>query len=100
MLICKNEFLDGGLFKGGFFEGGGGLFQSLVSSSMVDIKTTYKEITNIIIFIIKKVAVLLFGLQSKEIIRYSYFPVGAFLNKISFCNYDSFEGLIRVGGLI
>ena len=35
-LICKNEFLGGGLFEGGLFEGG--LFQSLHFPQKVDIK--------------------------------------------------------------
>ena len=35
-----------------------------------------EDLTNIIIFIITKVTFVLFGLQSKEVILYSYCPVG------------------------
>ena len=74
-LICKNELFAGGLFEGGSFKGRGyskgSLFQSLVFSSMVDIKTTNfsnksnKELRNVIIFLSSEMSLfLLFGLQS------------------------------------
>ena len=39
------------------------------------------------LIVTKVVCFLLFCLQSKEVILYSYFPVGTFLNNVLFCNY-------------
>ena len=78
-------------FSMGAYSRGGGLIRGgwaylrgrLISKISIFLKGRHKRdmifLTNIIIFCHRKSRFLLFGLWSKEVILYSYCPVGAYL---------------------
>ena len=88
-LICKNKFLGVGLFEGWDSSRPGCLFQSARAM------TKSKKMAEILVDQLDGN----FGLQSKEVILYSYCPVGAYSRGAYLQNDFLGGGLFERGGL-